>query len=123
MSRLDDLFHYTWTGRYVCTLDDVWDIKNFEIWSILQKSGRLDVIWVQRVGVFDVALNHIKIRRKHDFVRYNNEAMMVDLDKINDFVRFDALRSVVETSNIFTWENHKLVYIITTYRNNDLFAW
>jgi len=47
---------------------------------------------------------------------------MVDLDKINDFVRFDALKSVVETSNIFTWENHKLVYIITTYRNNDLFA-
>jgi len=46
---------------------------------------------------------------------------MVDLDKINDFVRFDAFKSVVETSDIFTWENHELVYI-TTYKNNDLFA-
>ena len=55
-----------------------------------------------KVEVFDVVLNHIEIRRRHDFVGYNNKAIMVNLDKIDDIVIFDALKSMIETSDMFT---------------------
>ena len=31
VSELDYWFHYTWVDRHVCTLNDIWDIKNFEV--------------------------------------------------------------------------------------------
>jgi len=55
----------------------------------------LDVIQVQRVEVFYVVFNHIEVRRRYDFIRYDNETTMVKADKINDNVRFNALESMV----------------------------
>jgi len=54
-----------------------------------------------RVEVFNVVLNHIEIRREHNFVGCDNEAMIVNPGKIDKIVRFDALKSIVETSNMF----------------------
>jgi len=82
----------------------------------------LDVIQVQRVEVFYVVFNHIEVRRRYDFIRYDNETTMVKADKINDNVRFNALESMVQINDIFTRGDHELFYIIIAHRNNNLFV-
>jgi len=61
----------------------------------------LDIIWVYKVGIFYIVLNHTKIGRRSDFVSCNNEAMMVNVD-INNSVRFDTFEKAVKIGNMFT---------------------
>jgi len=88
----------------------------------LQEFGRLDVIQVQRVEVFYVVFNCIEVRKRCNFVRYNNEAIMIRVDKIDDNIRFNALESTVQINNMFAKGDYELFYIITAYGNNDLFV-
>ena len=79
------------------------------------ETSRLDIIWIHGVGVFYIILNHAKIRRRNNFVSYNDEAIMVNVDKVNNGIRFDILEKAVKIGNMFIWGLHDFVDVITSH--------
>ena len=77
--------------------------------------NRLDIIWIHGVGVFYIILNHPKIRKRNNFVSYNDEAMIVNVDKVNNGIRFDILEKAVKIGNMFIWGLHDFVDVITSH--------
>jgi len=87
----------------------------------LWKSSILDIARVNVVAILDVVADNTNFQGGYDSVRSNNETLMIHMDKVNGEVRFSTSQSTVEVCYMFVRVHHKLIGIVYTYRNDNLF--
>jgi len=111
MSKLTGMLVSSITVRY---------IQNFRVRFELGKMSSLDIIWVYRVYVSNIVLNHSKIRRRGDFIKSDYENIIVKVNEVDENIWLNVLESVIDISNMFSWRCHELSDIFIAHKNNDL---
>jgi len=82
----------------------------------------LYVIDVNIVAIFYIIVDDANIWQRSDFVRGNDETSVINMNEIDNYVRFNTLESTIEISNVIAWWGHEFPWIVTAHGNNNLFV-
>jgi len=91
MCRLDDRFNNAGVDENVSIFHNIGNIYNLEIGFRLGKTRSYDILQINDIYILDVTLNSIEIRLRCNFIGYNNESLMVYINKVSHDLKLNVL--------------------------------